>query len=320
MSTLTDALALSKPADGDSSWGAEIRDALDTLDYLAQPNNIYYVAPIFTQANLFPNGVPSDRRHFDTIQAAITAIEASASAGQISSTIMVYPDQYDESLTFTRSVNLVGVGGLMAATVRGTYPKIKGQGTNPVITFNPAAGDYFGISFTGLIFEHAYTSTASTQAWPLLMNVTDQGAGNYGGFQNKIVMDNCHFRDDVAEDEFDYLIRCQGFNRLAMNLCTFKLPTGANNYEKPISIEGNDAQGKEAQLYIKRSEFNHSGVDDQTIYMDNRSAGIYYRNGSVRSVGDIVTFGGTGSNDCSGLSNQTEFDDYGNLDSVIAAG
>ena len=67
-------LGLAKPSDGDTSWGDEMRNNLTYLAKAMAPKYAYFVSPDFTTAAL-GNGSATDRRHFDTIQGAIDAIE-----------------------------------------------------------------------------------------------------------------------------------------------------------------------------------------------------------------------------------------------------
>lgn len=103
-------LNLAKPSDGDRSHGAALRQNADTLGHVAGPANCFFVSPSFTAAAL-ANGSASDRRHFDTIQAAIDAAQGPGYPHK--ATVFIYPGKYEENLVITNSVTLAAFSSLI---------------------------------------------------------------------------------------------------------------------------------------------------------------------------------------------------------------
>lgn len=313
MSTLTDALAASMPADGDTAWGTELRNFMRTVDYLAQPSNTYFVSPTFTAANISPYGAGSDRRHFDTIQGAIDQIEASANNHL--ATILVFPATYTEELTITKSVHVCGVASGYAT--QGGKCELNGNHSAPTITVNPAAGEWINVVFSNFkIGQDDSTYGGVTTAWPFWVDVNDQGAGNYGSTRNRIVFHNCDFKQDNlpdASDVFTYGIALDGYNQLILHQTQLRFPDD-NDFTNPIWIHGNNAQSKQGQLHMKRCEVIMSGSSGHIIDFDDSSSGIVLRSTFTRSsLALIRTFGATGSNSCSGLNSSTDFGDLANV-------
>lgn len=305
MSTLSYWLEFSKPADGDTSWGGEIRNALDSIDTALHPNLTFFVSPNFTDAALYPNGTPAHRRYFDTIGGALAAINAAALDDRY--TILVSPGVYTENLTISKSVNIVGVVPAHSQTAALTM--IRGDGSGPPITLTPAAGEVVVASISNCILSQTEMSHGDTTVgWPHWILVNDQGAGNYGAYHNKLILHNVHMRRDalLGTDVFTYGIRVQAFTQLVMHDCQLRIPD-TPDFTWPISIEGNFSTSKTAQIHMKQTDVNHSTAGGSyTIRMLNGSSGTVGRCGFIRGQAATVVFGGSGSNSLLGMNSPAE--------------
>lgn len=315
MSTLTFFNGFSKPADGDTSWGGELRNMMDQLDRLLSPNDrTYFVAEGFTQANLYPNGLPSSRRYFDTVQGALDAVNAASDDQH--TTIVLWPGIYTENITIEKSVHLVGLSGGHA--VRGMQTRIKGDGNATPVTIDPANGSSISVSINDIFVQiENLDHGGSTRSYPHWLWMKDQGSGNYGSAQNVICLNNVAMRtDDLnAGDLFTYGILIEGKSTLVTLDTQIRVPgPGDINADMtyPVMIRGNTTTGVEAQLQMKQTDIVHWGTAGSTITMQNNAAGMVTRCGFTRARADVVTFGGSGSNSCTGLNTDNEFEALNN--------
>lgn len=312
MSTSSFWLNLSKPGDGDTAWGTEIRNFMETVDRLVNPGKFRIVGSQYSTANLFPYGAPSNRLLHDTIQGAIDAVEANSS-DDATNTILVFPGDYGEDLTIRESVNIVGVNPLHSQ-VMGTT-RINGTGSNPPVTFTPNAGLSAQCNFANIRFgQNASSFGGGTVAWPYWARANDQGASNYGTFHNRLHFHNCFFRLDAfsGSDVFTYGFWCEGKIHVLFTDCQMRLPVNAD-MTKPITVEGNNATGEQASLFMKRTDVWQPGSAGQTIHIDDNCQGQIARCSFTRTRSQTLSVGGTGTNALEGMNDDGEVTAHGNL-------
>ena len=306
MSTLSTYLAMSKPADGDTSWGTELRNAMDTLDQVVSAQYTYHVSSWFSDANLFPNGVPGTQRHFDTIQSALD--EAAGSDTRL--TICVWPGTYAETLSYTGRAHIQGMSMSVSDYVWGV--EIQGDVTGPVIDWTPrnALVDTFAVRNCKLTQSGA--DPGSGQTWPFFVRINDQGVGNYGGGRNTVCFENVVFRvtSTPGSRTWSYGIASDGYTRVIFDRCVFRM---SSNILNPIHVWGNNTTGVTAELHGRQNRVTYFAVSQPAINVNEGVSGSWAYNATQQDRSDLVTFGGTGTNTINGLTTDTEFTDYFNL-------
>lgn len=233
--TYTNHLSMAKPADGSEAWGNELRQNSDVLDHLLNPEYMIYVGKNFTTANL-ANGAATDRRYFDTIQGAIDHVEAWDPTYGSLYTIVIYPGEYYENLTITRSVTIVSAINTQPwnALGGGSGVKIKGQTTvqDPIITIDPEDGVWVTVNLCGLYFEQAYNQAAGYIDDAYLLKMVRPLT--YGGYPNRLYMKDCSLRGQTwgAGNEWRAGLWADGWNEIWLDDCRFSgMPYagGSNN-------------------------------------------------------------------------------------------
>lgn len=220
--TYTNHLSMAKPADGSEAWGNELRQNSDVLDHLLNPEYMIYVGKNFTTANL-ANGAATDRRYFDTIQDAIDQVEGYTPTYGSLYTIMVYPGEYYENLTITRSLTIVAANQIMPSSALGggTGVKIRGQTAvqDPMITIDPVDGVFVVVTISGIYFEQAYNQAATYIDDAYFLRV-DRPA-TYGGYANRVYLKDCSVRGQTwgAGNEWKAGIYAEGWVDVYLSDC-----------------------------------------------------------------------------------------------------
>jgi len=260
MSTLTNRLAMSMPAAGDTNWTNEINGALVTLDHLAAMENVYLVSPQFSAANL-GNGSATDRRHFDTIQAALDKINAAGNSWH--SKIIVGPGDYEETLDIQNNVEICGVGTSQYHYQPGRV-RIRGDGSAaPTVGVTPASGSTIYVRFSNIAFDNSYdTDNASVQDVYLL-----QADPQVAAPANPTCIDfhACSLRMQTwgPHNKWTYGVRLEGQYKLRL----YDTRAGGYNYGGGHSdgyirclfgVFGHAATSATAELEFQRSCFHNS--------------------------------------------------------------
>lgn len=281
MSEITTRCGFEYEAQGSENWYQTYLRLRQMLDQFLCPGRVFEVSPEFTSANLHLAGVPTSRRHFHSIQAAIDAWEAGGFGDGTSGGIYIYPGRYAEDLTITKSVALVAMhGGPLdsGGAARGVYLLGAGGG-GPVITFDPADDESHGLLVKGMSIRN--TSEAGSGTYPFaILHALDQGAGNYGPYQHPIVFDDCNFRLTLNSTAWWHAaFRAMAGHWLTMKNCRLTAPSdyAAGNYYRYIFlVEGNSSRA--SRLSIKGGEYNHpvySGVTNFTAVATNGYSSMF---------------------------------------------
>lgn len=314
--TQTPQLNLQLPSDDSVSHGDELRQNWAVVAQALCPENIYWVSPEFTDANLH-NSSATNRRHFETIQAAITAAEGSTYSHP--ATICIWPGTYEERLSITGSINLMG----MVEVARGGYGglnaiQIRGDGTeNPVISVSPASGETCCVGFSNISFDNSYSTASSVPLTqinkPYLIDLNDNASSTYGSVVNCCTFKNCEVRGQTWGDhnEWAYGIRADGWWRLNLlhgfRFCGLSYAGNEDDggVEALISIS-NDHGTYNSQLFVQGASLyqeyaGHSGGTAKFVEIDGGVTGTAMRSDFGGSA-TIVSAGATGTNTINGLS------------------
>lgn len=320
MSSFDSIFDLEKPADGDTSWGPEARQWVDTLALAHAADRVYKVSPDWTSAALGNSGA-SDRRHFDTIQGAIGAGEA-ASWPDFGYLIEVYPGEYNEALTITKNVGIVGVSAAGYSSGGGQNPRIRGDGTaSPIVTISPPDSVSILVSFKHLLFENGYATDNATQITvPYLLEVNNQSTTASG--QSFITLADVIARCQTIgrHNNWLYGIRCRGYHDLVIKrsqIGGLDFAGGDNDggIQKLIDVEGFDSS-KFGRLLAYDSDFTtkFAATGTPRIFRMDNYARIHLRARCSSSIAasSCIEDGGTGTNVSTGITG-TEPADRGNL-------
>ena len=308
--TYTTYLNLAKPGDGDTSWGDNIRNFMDTMDELALVQNLWRVSPLYTVPNLYPYGAPGTRRHFDTIQGAIDA----AGGNDTRDTILIYPGTYTENLSISGRMILVG------AAPCGGYSygvRIDGNQADPCVTWSPTAGNIDQLGLHNLSFVQTGSDPGTAVNKSLAIEVVDQGSGNYGGSRNTIDIKGCafNFGSTVGSRAWDHLYSANGYNRSLFHNCVFRM---SSTIVDPFEVYGNNTTSRAAEFYMRGCTLHWNGTPTNTYFDFNEGVdGLYCYNVSEHARSTLVTFGGTGTNNVTGLNTDSEFIDHHNISGVV---
>ncbi len=201
-----------------AGWHPDIHNALDTLDRLSAATYAFFVSPDFSEANL-GNSAAADRRHFNTIQAAVNAAQRTDSYLN-RNIIFVYPGQYSENITINGSVNIVGLMRPLHEILAGGYgAKIAGQtaAQSPIITVQPTDGAVCRVWLSNLTFENAYNLDSGGHI-DAAYAIDFQAPTTYGSFQNGLGISGCQFRMQTWGDNntWEHGIKMRGWNRFTM--------------------------------------------------------------------------------------------------------
>lgn len=246
--TFEDHLALDKPAKGDLDWDDEINGNFDAIGQALAPYRVYKVSPDYTSTNL-GNGSATDRRHFDTIQGAITAAE-SAFADAV---IEVMPGVYNENLTVTKSVSIIGRtkpasfhGGPNQVTVRGSDTT-----RSPIITVTPPDGTAISMTVANLVMENRYNQTAASESTtPYLVDLQNHPTPTYAGSANVFGFLDCIVKCETwgQDNKWAYGFKADGYWNLAIQRVTmgaYCYGGGTEGYVKSLFyLRGDSANSK----------------------------------------------------------------------------
>lgn len=323
MSTYTSKLYLAKTEDGSQNWGAENRANLDVLDQVLAPQDCYFVSPSFTTANL-GNQSATDRRHYPTIQEAIDAAQhpTSYSARR---TIFVYPGKYEENLTITGTVSIVGVNGpVFSGGLSGIQtPLIAGapDNTEPLVKFAPT-GDAKALVLANLKFDNTNNHESGSIPHPYLLEVV-KPAAYPTNFEHRVTLIHIAARMQTwgTAALFHSGITVNGWARLYMIDCSMTgLNYGYGTYTAGIrylvELLGDDAAGLKAYLYGHDNRFVNTFTGDSNgdavFRLDGGVYGIMGRSTAHSVYGQILSKGTTGTNELKGFEAGQE-DAFGNL-------
>lgn len=322
MATSYTDLGMRKIADGDTNYGADARANFDFLNAVLGPTNTFWVSPEFTTANL---GIVSatDRRHYDTIQGAITAWESRGMGANAFGAIFVFPGRYEERLAVTKSVGLYAVGGGGPDTGGAARSvSLRGDGTaGALVTFTPEAGEYHGLVFRGFQFYNTAAAQGSEQTAGILY-VEDQGAGNYGSYQNSVDLIDCNSRfSNLNLNGWTYGLRVRGSAVLRVRGGHWLFPnnySGGQYVRHPFYASGNAAAGKVARVEIEGARVTHwplvgTGAPSSfTVYNSEASTSLVIRSDFSRTLVDGLRSSGGGSPLPTGLASATDLVNYSN--------
>lgn len=327
--TLTNRLGLDYRLDGDQNWGPAHRNVRLMLDRLLCPQNVFFVSPEFTAENLHLSGTPADRRHFDTIQGAITAFEAGGFGSGNNGGIYVYPGRYNERLVITKPMSLIAMHGCsLEAGSGGRGVHLRGTEAAPgsLITFTPAAGESNVLVIKGFNLVNVSTASGSEVglATPMVLKTNDQGSGNYGAYKSLVHFEDCNGRLDGNNNNSwraGFLVEAHVW--VSFRRCRFSFPSNPATYvmRYPFYLTGNSNTDKWGHLSIRDCEILHWGFEDPasaTIYKlgtsDTACSGLITRSSFNRTatVSPLVR-DGLGLSKLVGLSTAEQAAQYGNI-------
>lgn len=276
-------------------WGDDARPNWQAMDYLLNPERVFFVSPEFTEGNLDSANATSPRR-FSTIQGAIDAWEAGGFSDGNYGGIYVYPGRYDERLTITKSVALIGAHGCSLESGlgnRGVYLRGTTAVAGTLITFTPPAGETHVVVFENFNFRNqsgALGSEVGTTT-PMLLQTVDQGAGNYGAFKSVVHFEDCNMRlDNVNNNSWSTGIAASANHWVGFRRCRFSWPGSGGGYyvRFPFYVRGNDVADKWGHLSLRDCEVNHptfSSPSNVTVYKESGASGQVVRSSFNRTFG-----------------------------------
>lgn len=317
-------LRLALPDIGNQAWGTAVNQNFSSIAAIMCPQEMYYVSPHFTDANIHTAGATTPR-YFSTIQAAIDA--APASTGYfVRTVIVVYPGVYYENLSITKSVcirakfpafyrALGGAGGTQLAGTTSVQA--------PTITITPPNGVTMAVSFMGLHIDNEYNAAATTITNAQILKVNKQTV--YGGSEVVVGFQDCDIRAQTwgAGNDWAYGLWLAGFNQLVMRRCSvsgsnYAGGTGVGGIAHLFYLTGDNANGKAASLRVVRSDIaqsytgaRFSGNLQSTVFVNDKANAVFGRC-SVQNTapGIYTTIGTTGTNSVAGLAGDST--SYGN--------
>lgn len=299
-------LGLTKVPDGNNNWGEYTRDNWDAVAEVLAPDGVYFVSPNFTIANIPELDNATNRRYFDTIQGAINAHELNWDAY---GAIFVYPGRYDENLTVTSAVTLHGVNALnFTVSNGGRGAVIRSTDENPCIDiqFGPGHQGHFNLVNIELNNTHTAGGTSGGTAY---IKTTDQGAGNYPSFDNRVNLRNVIIRKDTIGGVHDQAFYMAPNHALYTFDCEFKTPSGSGD-ELPILVRLVGAAGYPANLVAAKCMFfSYFNTDALMVSADtNTITSVYDCAFPGSSTGMYADDGGTHTVEgLTGASDQTQY-------------
>jgi len=307
-------LGLSLPSDGDTDHGEELRQNYTALGRAMAPDNIYYVSPAFTEAELYCSNA-SDRRHFDTIQAAINAAQHATSYSS-PATVLIWPGTYNEKLTITGTVTLLGYlpqyNSFLGASGYGV--KIRGDGTNtPVINWSPAEGYTHALGLVNLFVDNSYaTQNAVLINDAYALKVNSQAA--VGPYSNRLLIRNCHFKMQTIGDDnrWAYGLDINGYVNTTIwdsQIYAYGYAGGNNNggVLYPINVNGTSNSSYKSSLFFYKSvayQQNYDPTLTPTIFRCGGETNTYvtYSSWYMNTADPIYIDAAGGTNSFYGLS------------------
>lgn len=310
----TDKIGLAKPSDGEQNWGDEVRQNFETIEEVISPENVYFVSPHFTTANL-GNSNATSRRHFDTIQGAIDQYESDQAVDDPGhGAIIVYPGAYDEELTITQSVGLIAAanGPLIRGGAR--RPVLNSTSAGPSITISGQANENCYVQIVGFDIRNRQVS-GNTINGPAFLSTNDNLAGNYPAFDNQIMFAECSFYNFANLSAFTHLFGVNPNWTLLFDGCELSVTTEGTALDYAIRLDGNAT--KPASLRARRSEFTHyAAAGTYTVTASTQSNITVYDCAFARDRASVVADdGGTHSN--VGLASDAQATTYKNAFGVV---
>lgn len=307
-----DKLALGLPTDGDTSWGNITRQNFEVLGELASPDTCLFVSPHFTDAYLH-NGSATAPRHFSTIQAALNAV---TTTGNSMTTIFVYPGQYSENLTITKSVNIVGLVPPLyrAASGNGFGGCAAITGTNgtqsPTITITPPESNYIQVILNDLVLWNQYNAAAGQIANAYLLKLNAQTL--YGALPNYVGIQGCDIRAQTwgAGNDWQHGMLISGWGSLTLrrtHMWAGSYAGGSNNggMNSLITLNGNNANGKACtgRVIDCAMSLQYAGAytSPACFKLDNLANITVAKSPLYRQTGAYVVQGATGTNTNAGI-------------------
>lgn len=263
--TYDDYLGLAKPAQGDVSWTTEINENWDTVGLAGTPEATYFVSPTFTDAALFPDGVPTKQRHFNTIQKAIDAGEADAWLDP-GYTIKVGPGEYGEQLTIGRPVSIIGPGPSYFDNPAGAA-RVRGDGNaTATIVINPWDANVQKVGLFGLSLDNKYATTNAVEitAAPYLIHIADKDPGwAWGAAANRVDIRGCSMACQTfgIDNSWEAAVLGVGWWDIRLVDCqalglTYSGNTDSGYFRYLFDIIG-DAAARKIRLAAVRSDFHN---------------------------------------------------------------
>jgi hypothetical protein len=314
--TYTSALNMTKPESGSTSgWGDSLNANFGVLDTLSTPENVYFVSPAFTSSAL-GNGSASDRRHFDTVQGAITAAQGTSFDHR--AVIYLWPGQYEENLVITGSVTLAAVhrnhwgfhGGARSVCIKGVDTV-----QSPTVTINQQDDESIAVNFVEMCLENDYNQANSGLIDKAQILEFNSNAPNFHSIHGGMVsFTDCAVRAQTWGDNNDWqaAIRMGGFSTISMMGCQYGSwahAGGENNggIARVIDIQNDSGTpySQSSQVYIKDCDFRQTyagaSASPCLVYADNGVIGGVYDSSIFQEGAVPFVDGGTGTNNVKGL-------------------
>lgn len=318
--TYTDILRLVQPAAGDTSWSDNYYAMQATLETVVAPTNCYFVSPAFTAAAL-GNGSATDRRHFDTIQAAVTAAENGDSTwgnNQDVNVVMVYPGVYEENIEITGNVAIVGVVPNRYRAESRFCAKLRGTADtqSPIITITPRDGVVCRVYLSNLNFDQQYAA-ATTEGVEIdnAMLIDIVAPSSYDSIPSTLVLDRCDFYAEPrgTNNLWAAGVRARGWAKVGVYDSQFRVGDyggqATRGITNAISVIGVDNTSRSI-LQVSRSDFQHNyrggafpGVS--SLFHGDYIYSVYDRSSFYRSTGNLYTDVGSGTNYWYGIVSET---------------
>ena len=312
-------LHLALPSDDDQSHGPQLRTNWAALAKANTPKDCFFVSPDFTDANL-SNALSTDKRHFPTIQEAVTAAEG-AGHGHLA-TVFVYPGVYSENLVISNSVTIAGavppikegLGGGNGVLISGTASALL-----PTLRINPPGNTPTAVNLVNLCLINSYNQANAVDiTQPYLLNVSKPA-----GYSQRLYlgMKNCQSRLQTSgvDNTWLYGLKVDGWVEMAVKDCDFTALDWAGGGEGGIQtlfhLRGDDPShllsflGKNLNVKI---DYGVAGFPVPAMFdIDGGVSGAVGRSQLPDNV--ILQVAGTaGSNNVAGLIGST-VEGYSNL-------
>lgn len=328
--TYTGPLGLKLPSDGDTDHGEELRENFTALAAVSAPDHVYWVSPAFTEAEMFSANA-TDRRHYDTIQGAITAAQSASAMTGVRPTIFVYPGSYAEKLTITGTVGIIGlVPQLFYGYGAARGVQITGDGTNSsVITWTPADSVAHSLTLANLCIENSYaTATAtliSSSAYAVMVNQQS----TLGSASNRLSMLGCQIRAQTYGDnnKWGYCIGAFGWNSVLVRDCaisTFGYAGGESNggVAWTFNMDGTNNASYVSSLRVSRTQIQSEWLGDgitPTIFRATEyvNTTVTFSAFDLNTADAVYLDGGTGTQTFAGMKSLAEIDTYQNIEGVM---
>lgn len=304
-------LGIALPPDLGESWGNEMRQSLSVLAAVSAPDNCYFVSPAFSDANLH-NAAATSRRHFSTIQAAHDAIPTGSGVGH-RPTIYLWPHEYAENLTITKTCALVARGarfGQGLGAGRGVS-LIGANAQSPLVTINPPNGEALSFVCDGLHLENRYSGTAGAIGNGQVLRVT--GQATFGANANYIALQDCDIRAQTWGPNNDWLagLYVSGWNILnlrRMSMRGINYAGGAFNggVAHMVMVIGDHANGKSATLRVVNCPIGQTYTGAMTttnalFYLDGGASAVVSSSPGLYRQRAYAHMGTNGTNTISGI-------------------